>query len=98
MDALSISSSMDGRSARVIARTASAAASIDGNDATSVLAGGWRGDQPQGQLGDDAERALTAHEQFGQRQSGDVLQPRTAEAQGRAVGQDHLACRARSRS
>lgn len=43
MDAWSMNSSIAGRISRVIARTASAADSTDGNDATTVDAGGCAG-------------------------------------------------------
>ena len=45
-------------------------------------------DQPQHDLGDDPERPLGTDEQLGQRQPGDVLDPRAAQFHGRAVSQD----------
>ena len=46
----------------------------------------WR-QQPQGHLGDDAQGALAADEQFGQRQPGAVLEPRPAQAHGTSIGE-----------
>ena len=52
--------------------------------------GRLRGDQPQRQLGDHAEHALRPDEELGQREPGDVLEPRAAQAQRGAVGQHDL--------
>ena len=49
-----------------------------------------RRQQSQGDLGDHPECALAADEQFGQAQSGDVLQARAAQSHRGAVGEHHL--------
>ena len=49
----------------------------------------WR-QQPQGHLGDDAQSALAADEQFGQRQPGAVLEPRSAQAHCPPIGEHHF--------
>ena len=87
---LSISSSIDGRSVAVIATTAAAAASIEAKFGDQRRRRRRRRQQPQGQLGDHAERALGADEQLGQRQPGDVLQPRAAQPHRGAVGEHDL--------
>ena len=46
------------------------------------------GHQPQGHLGDDAERSLAADEELEQGEPRDVLDPRTAEFDRPAVGED----------
>ena len=58
MVALSISSIIEGRSVRRTATTASAAATTEAKDATSVARWQRQRHQPQDRARDDAERAL----------------------------------------
>ena len=82
-----MNSSIEGRSRWVIASTVAVASSRVANVATRVAGGRCFGISRRIDLGDDPERPLRADEQLGQRQPGDVLQPRPAEPDRRPVGE-----------
>ena len=86
----SMNSSIAGRSRALTPSTASTADSTVAEGGHHHAGRVLRGQQSQRDFGDDAQRALTAHEQLRQAQPGDVLQSRTAEPDRGAVGQHYL--------